>query len=186
MLGDLMEAEVWQAGHILSTSAGMFGLWQPERFEGVRSLDAWEDEVSDDSALSLHIEAGAFVPINVGGDGTFQISVRNAPRNTREERYTLVSSEPYLLVSKGSLALGGLENVGSYIGGATIFSVPEGRYAMTVHLIDWKAEPRSVGTDGNPSDSALPDFIVVLEPETAPGAAYRSILETFVRPESDG
>jgi hypothetical protein len=177
-----MSAEVWEVTHVASTSAGMCGLWQPEHFTHVDSLDSWEDEVSEDLALAGHIAAGAFVPINVGGDGAFQVTLRDTGRDERETRYTLVSSQPYLLVSNGSLALGGLENVGSYVGGATPVPFRPGRFTVTIHLIDWKAEPGSMAVDGQPTDGALPDFLVEVIPEAAHPPLYRTKVETFERP----
>ncbi|MFB9546465.1 hypothetical protein, partial [Micromonospora sagamiensis] len=169
--------------YLVSTDAGMCGLWQPEHFTHVGSLEAWEDNVSNPAALGGHIRAGAFVPLNVGGDGAFQVTVRVGERTAREERYTLVSSEPYLLVSASVLALGGLEQVGTYGGGAEEISLPSGRYVARVHLLDWKAEPGSTTEDGAPAEYALPDFIVEIHPEVRQADAYRTNVETFERPQ---
>lgn len=165
---------------VVRTDAGMCAVWRPEHFTAVDTLDAWEDEVAEDGALTGHIVAGALVPLNVGGDGAFQVTIRLGGPTAREERYVLVSSQPYLLVSEGTLALGGLENVGSYVGGATMLPMPAARYAVTVHLIDWKAEPGAVTADGQPAESALPDFLVTLAAETVP-TTYRSSVQTFDR-----
>jgi hypothetical protein len=76
--------------------------------------------VAEGSALEGRISVGAFVSINIGGNGAFQVAMRGveAPGNLseRERPYLVVSSEPYLLVSEGVLGLGGLEAVGSYAG----------------------------------------------------------------------
>lgn len=177
-----MTAAGWQATLVLRTSAGMGGLWQPEHFEHVTSLDAWEDEVSEDLGLSRHIEAGAFVPLNVGGDGVFQVVLQESGRTDRQARHTLVSSQPYLLISNGTLALGGLETVGSYIGGAHVVQFKPGRFVVRVHLIDWKAEPNSMDENGKPTADALPDFVVEINLESAPLPAYRRSVQTFERP----
>jgi hypothetical protein len=172
---------------LVVTNAGLCGLWQPERFLHITGLDAFEDEVADDSALERHIRAGAFVPINVGGDGAFQVELRGVESpgnlNSREQAYLLVSSEPYLLISEGSLELGGLEAVGSYSGAEKI-QVPldAGRYSVVVHLIDWEAEPGGRDERGDPSASALPDFIVEIFEERPGELKYRSKVETFERP----
>jgi hypothetical protein len=169
--------------YVASTDAGMCGLWRPEHFADVSSVGAWEDSVSDPAALEGHIRVGAFVPLNVGGDGAFQVTVRAGERTAREERYTLVSSEPYLLVSSGLLAVGGLEQVGTYGGGAEEIPFPSGRYVARVHLLDWKSEPGSMADDGTPTESALPDFVVEIHPEAKQASAYRTSVETFERPQ---
>ncbi|MGC4779925.1 hypothetical protein [Micromonospora chalcea] len=163
----------------------MFGVWQPEHFVGVTSLDEWEDAVSEDEALLRHIEIGTFVPINIGGGGAYQFTVRYGDRceglTEREGRYRLVSSEPYLLIAKGQTALGGLEAVGQYSGiDPVVLPTEPGRYAVTVHLIDWKAEPGAAGSNGRPAANALPDFIIEVRPESG-SEVYRSILATFER-----
>ena len=115
-----MELQDLESSYGVGTSAGLCGLWQPEAFSQVADLDSWEDEVADDSALIRHIGAGEFVPINVGGNGAFQVALRGRTSATvlseRETQYRLVSSKPYLLKSLGALELGGLESVGSYSG----------------------------------------------------------------------
>jgi hypothetical protein len=178
-----MSDPAFEGSYVAATAAGMCGLWQPEHFVHVASLDTWEDEVSEDQALETHIRQGAFVPLNVGGDGSFQVTIREGSRSAREERFTLVSSDPYLLVSYGSLMLGGLENVGSYIGGAHEFPFPAGRYSVKVHLLDWKAEPGSVGADGRPTGSALPDLVVEVHLASDEPTSFRSSVQTFERPQ---
>ncbi|WP_204035672.1 hypothetical protein [Micromonospora qiuiae] len=164
----------------------MFGVWQPEHFAGVTSLDEWEDEVSEDAALLRHIEAGVFVPINIGGGGAYQFTVRHGGPagglTEREGRYRLVSSKPYLLIAKGQTALGGLEAVGQY-SGVDPLALPTdpGRYAVTIHLIDWKAEPGTADPDGKPTTNALSDFIIEIYPESG-SEEYRLSLATFDRP----
>jgi hypothetical protein len=181
-----MTQQPWEVSYAVATSAGMCALWQPEHFAHVTDLDSWEDEVAEDSALIRHMESGAFVPLNVGGDGAFQITVRGGSGNVelsdREASYVLVSSQPYLLDSRGAVALGGLESVGGAMRQDAIdIPVEEGRYSVTVYLLDWKAEPGSLATEGNPSVSALPDFLVELKEAPAPGG-YRTKVNTFDRP----
>ncbi|MFE5819191.1 hypothetical protein ACFQ6S_37980 [Streptomyces sp. NPDC056479] len=168
------------------TGAGLFGLWRASAFSHVSELDQWEDEVAEDSALERRISDGVFVPINVGGNGAFQVAVRGvaAPGSLseRERAHLLVSSEPYLLVSDGALELGGLEAVGNYSGAEKVeLSLDSGRYAAVVHLVDWQAEPGSQTEDGEPSVDALPDFVVeVFIPRD--GLEFRTKVETFDRP----
>lgn len=170
----------------VATDAGLFGIWRTSTFAHVSELDQWEDEVAEDSALSRQIAAGAFVPINIGGGGAFQVVVRGTEYpgqlNERERGYLLVSSEPYLLVSDGELELGGLEGVGNYSGAETVeIPLDSGRYAAVVHLLDWQAEPGSRTSDGKPSPGALPDFIVEIFLDTSERSEYRTKVETFER-----
>lgn len=171
----------------IGTGAGMCALWQPESFVEVTDLDSWEDEVAEDAALVRHIAAGVFVPINIGGDGAFQVSVRGASTlgtlDQRERNYRLVSSTPYLLVSNGKIELGGLEAVGSYTGAHRVeIPLDPGRYSVLIHLIDWKAEPGMLEAGGKPAAKALPDFIVEIADEVTSGAGHRTQVMTFDRP----
>lgn len=177
-----MPSDDWELTRAVRTDAGMFGVWQPEHFAGVTSLDEWEDEVSEDAALLRHIEAGVFVPINIGGDGAFQFTVRSGGLTDREWHYRLVSSKPYLLIAKGQTVLGGLEAVGHYTGIEPVaLPTDAGRYAVTIHLIDWKAEPDAADPKGKPTANALSDFVVEIKPESG-GEEYRTDLATFDRP----
>lgn len=171
----------------VATDAGLFGIWRTSAFAHVSELDQWEDEVADDSALSRQIADGAFVPINIGGDGAFQVAVRGVDSpghlSERERNYLIASSEPYLLMSDGELELGGIEGVGNYTGVETVeISLDSGRYAAVVHLLDWQAEPGSRGSDGKPSPNSLPDFIVEIYVDTREHLEYRVEIETFERP----
>jgi hypothetical protein len=180
---DLQELDV---SRTVPTNAGMSGIWQPEAFAHIADLDSWEDDVAEDSALVRHIRAGEFVPINVGGDGAFQIAVRGrtGPEtlSEREVRYRLISSEPYLLVSHGMLELGGLESVGNYSGAAKSgIPLTAGRYEVIIHLIDWKAEPGAADSSGKSAANALPDFVVEISSAQQADIPYRSDVQTFER-----
>ncbi|MBM7773670.1 hypothetical protein JOD54_003874 [Actinokineospora baliensis] len=173
-----MSVPPFEGTYLVATGAGMCGLWQPERFEDVSDLGTWEDVVSDVDVLQRHIGEGSFVPLNVGGDGSFQIVVREGARSVREERYTVVSSDPYLLISRGTLSLGGLENIGPYVGGSHEIPIRAGRYAVRVHLVDWEAEPGST----TPTAGPLPDFVVEIHPEYGTEDDYRKSIFTFDKP----
>jgi hypothetical protein len=181
-----MNAQPWEISHTVRTDAGMCALWQPEHFAHVTGLDSWEDDVAEDAALVEHMKQGTFVPINVGGDGTFQITVRASAAGTglrdRESRHVLVSSEPYLVISHGTLCLSGLEAVGA-LAGEQAFTLPvdAGRYSATVHLIDWKADPDSTTAQGQPTDDALPDFVVLISEAATSEAGFRTQVQTFDR-----
>jgi hypothetical protein len=180
-----MEVREVDISCVVSTDAGMCGIWQPEAFAHVTDLDSWEDDVAEEGALIRYIRAGEFAPINVGGDGAFQIAVRGyagiPTLSQREARYRLVTtSEPYLLVSYGMLELSGLEAVGSYSSGSkTQIPLVAGRYSVVIHLIDWKAEPGAVKSDGKAIAGALPDFVVELSSAQVSALKYRTQVQTF-------
>lgn len=157
-------------------------IWQPESFS-FPEFEDWEDWATEDENVAESVGAGTVVPINVGGDGVFQIVVRwgeGGDLTDRERAFVLVSSEPYLLVSEGSFALGGLEDVGDAEPKAENFvSLAKGRYAVQVHLVDWKADPGSVDSNGKPGPDALPDFVVLIGDEVA--GPYRTSVQTFNR-----
>ncbi|OII65492.1 hypothetical protein BJP40_16610 [Streptomyces sp. CC53] len=171
----------------VGTSAGMFALWRLSRFAGVTDLEEWEDEVADEESLAEAITEGALVPVNIGGDGAYQFTVRGVSvlgsLTEREARFRLVSSQSYLLVSDGLVALGGLEAVGEYTGADRLqLPLDSGRYAVQVHLIDWKAEPGALGADGKPAKNALGDFVIEICRESPEGGSeYRQSVVTFTR-----
>ena len=177
-----MSSPLLDVGHVVRTDAGLAGLWQPEGFADVLGLDDWEDRVSDNVALEQRIAGGLFVPLNVGGDGSWQVMVRSGGLSDREAQYLLVASDPYLLESLGVVELGGLENVGGYVGGGIRVPLAAGRYRVQVNLVDWDAEPGSRTSDGSPAADALADFVVLVTPEAHPSQGYRTSVETFERP----
>jgi hypothetical protein len=165
---------------IVRTNAGICALWRPESFD-FEEFEDWEDWATEDRNLIASAASGLFVPINVGGDGVFQIVVRwgrDAGLTALEQRCLLVVSEPYLVVSQGRLVLGGLEDVGdAEFASSNSIEIAAGRYAVSVNLIDWKADPASVDASGKPTENALPDFVVVVE--SASGGPYRTAVKTF-------
>lgn len=179
-----MTSRLWETAQALRTDAGMFGIWQPESFEAVTSLEDWHETVSEDAAITAHIQSGVFVPINIGADGAFQFIARGlegpgTSLSEREVRYLAVSSEPYRLISRGSVALGPLEAVGAYMGlEAVRLPAGAGQYLVVVHLIDWSAEPGSSTPDGEPSLNALPDFVIEIYPDLG-GVVPRRTIKTF-------
>lgn len=172
-----MDDENLLGSYTIMTDAGMCALWQPEHFAHVGD-DEWADVLGTDAAMESCIEAGVFVPLNIGSDGVYRVVLRTGERTAREKRYTQLSSEPYLLVSKGVVALSGVE----YILGqeeAEKIDLAPGRYTVTVHWIEWEAEPGSVDARGKVTGSALPDFVVEITPERRPAPTYRKNVNTF-------
>ncbi|MEV7192307.1 hypothetical protein AB0N81_10945 [Streptomyces sp. NPDC093510] len=171
------------------TDAGMLVLWDPQRFETVVDYDTWEDELLEDEDIVRHIQAGALVPLNVGADGSFAVLVRSgtaaapAALTDRETAHQLVASQPYLFVSRGRALVGGIEDVSADASDGVIeHSVPEGRHAAVVHLIDWQAEADSQDAVGHPVPGALPDFVVLINPAQPGQGTFRTAVNTFEAP----
>ncbi|MFJ3882928.1 hypothetical protein ACIPW5_36430 [Streptomyces sp. NPDC090077] len=173
----------------VATDAGMLVLWDPQRFEAVVDYDTWEDELLEDEDIVRHIQAGSLVPLNAGGDGAFAVQIRSgtaaapAALTERETAHQLVASQPYLFVSRGRALVGGIEDVsGDASDGVIEHPVPEGRYAVVVHLIDWQAEAGSQDAAGRPVPGALPDFVVLIDLAQPGQGAFRTAVNTFEAP----
>jgi hypothetical protein len=175
---------------VARTDAGMCALWRRQAFLSFVEFEDWEDWATETSNIEQSIESGDLVPLNVGGDGAFQVCVRFGPAPTltpEEELLSIGASEPYLLVSDGLIVMGGLEEVGADgIPAHRLIDLEPGRYSAVVHLIDWKAAPGATGPDGRPSPDALPDFVVLLSSERNRARAYRRSVMTFDAPLVDG
>jgi hypothetical protein len=169
------------------TDAGMHALWNPSRFTDITDYQTWEGTLLEDDDIAGHIRAGVLVPINIGSDGAFQFLVRvgtagQAPALTsREKEHLLVSSQPYLYQSDGSAFLTGIEHIRADPGPDTpALTIPAGPNAVTIHLIDWDAEPGARDAHREPASGALPDFVVLISPGTT-GNPHRTRLQTFDR-----
>jgi hypothetical protein len=166
------------------TDAGLFALWNPSRFSHVTDYSSWEASLGDDADVAEHARAGDLVPIDLDADGAFGFliradSARAVTLTDREQLYVTASSKPYLFQGEGTAHLSGIEYVSAAPPPATpAIGLPEGRYAVTVHLIDWAAEPGARDPSGKPADGALPDVVVLLGP-AAEDARFRSTTRTF-------
>ncbi len=175
-----------------ATDSGMLALWEPHHFQNITDYDSWEHELLDDADISRHIQQGAFVPINIQSDGAFQCVVRAASAEVpatlsdRECRYLVVSSEPYLFRSRGTVAISGIEHISQSPDKSTgSFPLRAGDWAVTIHLIDWPSEPGAKSPDGNPTSTALSDFVILLNP-AATQTRYRTKVDTFENPGNEG
>lgn len=170
---------------VLPTDAGMWLLWQTEAFSDVHDYDTWSSELEDDSDIARHIEQGDCVPINIGQDmaAAFVVRVPDpgaiSELTEREAAYLVVSSQPYLFVSRGTAALTGIEGVMGGLPEVGIALAP-GRWAVTVHLIAWDEEPGAM-VDGRPGPNALPDFILLVNLADDP-QTFRREVTTFPNP----
>jgi hypothetical protein len=164
----------------LPADSGMHAIWDPHAFKDVCSFEAWEKKFIQDGDIEASIKVGKFVPIYVHSDGTPLISVRVGRNGSRatltqaETQHVQKESDEYLFVSQGVLAVSGIE----YIGGlapaaARLAPLEKGRWS--VRVLDLAA-PR--GPDGKASPE-IPDFVVLVNPESLPAPKYRESAETF-------
>jgi hypothetical protein len=180
-------ADVTETSLVARTDAGLLALWNPARFSAIADYQTWENALLEDADIAQHIHVGGLVPVNIGGDGAFGLQVRTGPSGTlaltgREEQYLLASSQPYLYLSGGVACLSGIEDICADPGPAVAtLAIPAGRCAVTVHLIDWEAEPGARDHHGRPGPEALPDFVILVGLRADEGTRYRAELRTFDR-----
>ena len=173
---------------VLATDAGLFGLWSPTAFRGIVDYESWEPVLLADEDILRQVTAGVFVPITIGADGAFQFLARagsaSAPAefSARERAWAAVTSEPYLFVATEGAVLSSIEHVGADARAGLRVPLPAGRWQVRIALIDWEAEPGQQDGDGLPKAGALPDFVVLINPEGAATDGYRVQVETFDRP----
>ncbi len=91
--------------------------------------------------------------------------VRADAATERETRYTVVTSEPYLLVADGGpVFLTGIEAVGDEQASPVTVSLVEGRYAVRASIVAWDEEPGARDPNGLPGPNALADFLLTIAP----------------------
>jgi len=170
------------------TDAGMLALWNPARFTAITDYQTWEDALLDEQDIRNHIRAGDLVPVTIGGDGAFAFLLRTGPAAAlaltgREQEYLLVSSQPYLLRSGGTARLSGIEDISASPGpAASTLAIPPGSCSVSIHLIEWDAEPGARDQHGKAAATALPDFVILIAPQADETTAYRTDPQTFDRP----
>jgi hypothetical protein len=106
-----------------------------------------------------------------------------AALDDRGVRYLVVASEPCLFVSNGEARLTGIEHVANPPGDQGIaLSLPPGRWTVVVNVLDCQAEPGGADPmSGKPTNTSLPDFLVLVNP--APAAFRpRLAINTFGPP----
>jgi hypothetical protein len=167
----------------------MHALWSPDAFKSVSDYDSWAVELEEDKDVRRHVRKGSLVPINVGGDCVAEIELRVGPLGggltSREQRYLVVTSKPYRLVSHGRIAVGGLEHVEATASRpARSAALPSGEWSVVIHLLAWDDEPGAKTKSGKPSSKALPDYLVILSSER-PEGRFRTSLHTVPPPGGD-
>lgn len=171
------------------SDAGMLALWDVAWFSDITDADTWELRVIDPEEMTGHVQSGALVPVGVGDQGggwsvLVRIGTLDAPADLtgREAQYDFASAGPYLFVSTGSVRFSGVEAIGADVLDRSLAPpLPSGRYMVRVHRLDWAAEPDSRKDSGEPMPHALPDFVVLIDPEQG-WPDYRVCSETFEPP----
>lgn len=173
------------ARKVCSTMSGMYCLWDQSAFADVHDYGSWDKLLCEDLDIEVQISAAAFVPINIRSDGVAEIEVRvgscNQPESLteRENSYLGASSAPYLLHAQGPVFVSGIEHVeGKPSANCGEVNVAPGAYAVTVHLIDWTAEPGMLDENDKPRSGALPDFVVLINPKVG-NEDFRTSVDTF-------
>jgi len=160
------------------TDAGMLTLWDPTSFHEIVDFDTWESVVSDE--IEDHIDAGTVVCINDGSDGAYHVLARigsaaaPAQLDEREARYQVSASGPHLFVSAGEAVISGIEYIRDDPDVGLHVELPAGRWSVVVARLDWEADPDSRDDDRRPSPTALPDFVLVINPADEGHAASGS------------
>jgi homoserine dehydrogenase len=54
----------------------MLCVWSQPAFAEIHDYDSWEPELCEDEDIIRHIQAGHFVPINIGSDGVSEVELR--------------------------------------------------------------------------------------------------------------
>lgn len=171
---------------LITTAAGMFGLRSPASFNHVVDYDTWEAALLEDPDILHHINTGALVPVNIGGDGTFQVAARTgmnrdpAVLTPRERQYLLASSDPYLFVTPQDAVISGIEDIQAEPNTGLRVPLPAGRWTVTIALIEWTAEPGQQDHTGQPAATALPDFTLLINP-AHDATRHRTSIHTFDR-----
>lgn len=168
-----------------TTEIGLCGLWDSGSFPMVYDYRTWEAEVGTEPAMLRHMAGGFLVPLVVNCPGVFDFEVRvswageRLGLDEREEALVAASSDSYLFRSSGRVCFGGLEYldcVASSEAGA--LEIEPGDYECRIFLLAWNEEPDCLTEGGRKSNSALPDFLVLLD---RAGPAFRGSmsLQTF-------
>jgi hypothetical protein len=148
----------------------MIVLFDAAHFPTVKDQSSWEEELVADEDIARHIRAGHLVPLHAGADGRYRVEVRlGGELSSAEEKKSTARSRPYLLDSKGSAYLGGLEHVHAKPGApASAFALPVGRWAATVVRLSGKGTP---------------DVVVLLA--LAKGKAFETDLDPFAKTDAE-
>ena len=166
---------------VIGTDAGMHGLWDPKAFAHICDLALWEKTFVKNEGIEDYIRRGSFVPIYIHSDGAplFEVRVgaaaKPAASTAEEQRWATQISAPYLFQSNGALALSGIEYInGGPTPDARIIALPQGRWTVTILMLEPPRDPAG-------KNDRVPNFLVLVNPESGAAPQYRLSVETFDR-----
>lgn len=167
------------------TGCGMLALWSQPHFQGITDHETWVRELLENGDIERQMRAGAFVPLDIHSDGLFECEVRvgdlSSPAiiSPREKQYLFAKSGPYLFRNQGEACLSGIEEIEREPGiSVGRLNLTPGDYAAAVHLLSWDKEPGAWDEDGQPVASALPEFLVLVNPASG-HESFRARVESL-------
>ncbi|HIW17948.1 MAG TPA: hypothetical protein H9886_02275 [Candidatus Faecalicoccus intestinipullorum] len=166
----------------LTTSSGMWGLWDYETYKEVRDYEKWETLFCEDDDIKKQIEKKSFVPIYIFEDGCRSFTLKvDCVLSEREQKYVCVKSEKYLFYSNGKAVLSGIDAIDTDVSPeeSIVIDLPKGFYEVSVFLLSWDEEPNAYLEDGSVNPNALSDFVVTLKSNADEKQTYRQRINTF-------
>lgn len=142
----------------MGTDVAAFFLYHPDDFPGRPNRPV--------ECLNLQLawgkEIGKVIAFCTGSDGGFGFRLTSGGLTEREQRWRTCSAEFLYTVSHGEILLDNSS------GGEFTFDIPNGHYRVTLHAIDWGAEPDARRM---PPDQQLPNYVVCFEAVSDPAEA---------------
>lgn len=166
----------------LTTDCGMFGIWDKKYFEKITSYEEWENEFIENEDIEKNIEQSTFVPIYIHTDGTFQFKVKyEGNLDEREEKNIINKSKEYLFKTEGESYLSGIEYIESNVDKDRCLKLDleKGIYSIQMNTIAWDNEPDAFLPNGDVSENALSDCVVIIKKIDKIDKDYKKDVETF-------
>lgn len=158
----------------VQSAAGTLVLYDPAVLQGrVKASSTWwkPNALATEERKSGHLVAW---PIGEGRAGTKRQRVRvGTALHPAEEPFLKGNTDPCQLVIEGDeIFVGPVERLPADGAGDRLPDLPDGggvyaweagRYAVTVHVLDWQHEERFWSEDNEPTADAPADFIVIVQ-----------------------
>lgn len=119
------------------------------------------------------VASGTVAILPVGDEGTFRVSLREGALAPDEQPRARGKIEGLgVHVPSGELFVGAAERLpgegqdhpGTLPGTGAIVTLPPGRYALTVHALEWRDDRAFFDEDNEPLPNAPSDFVLVVTP----------------------
>ncbi|MCA8924465.1 MAG: hypothetical protein KDD82_21825, partial [Planctomycetes bacterium] len=157
----------------VATAAGYVVAYDPDQLRHkIKEPRSWYE---GDPLGTSERRAGRYAVWPLGKlRGTHSFRLRFGALTEREQEYDQGTTDPAPLEVLGQqVFVGPLERLpGDGFGerlsriedGGDLYSVAPGRYAIQVHVLDWRPDDRFWTEENEPTADAPPDFVVTLEP----------------------